>query len=356
MIIDLKQNLMLPTPWGLSNGSSFALGNFGLTSAGHKCALVFAAPKNGVIEELGLMVGSVTSGATLDLRIETLDAAGDPSGTLVAGGANVNLAISTGDANTWKTATIGTPPTVTRGQMLAYVADNTPVVGNLNLRNSGTIIQQQRGYGDVFTASWARQVTAPNFAVRYQDDTEWARIPGVIPATNMGFASWNNNANPDERGARIVAHLGCRIVGVWSFSVHVNATSTGDVKVYVNDDQRGVSAAPGTQRSNTNSSGRTVHWLPEPVFCSKGDIVRATIKATDASNNVGFNTIDLPNAAVNGALDMGDDCIYTSRNNEGSWTDSSLTRPWIGLIVDQLEVPSSPYSRSFTRRAFRSRA
>lgn len=356
MMIDLNQHLMMPSPWGMANGTTFALSNYGLTASGHKAAIVFAAPKDGVIEEVGLMIGSVTAGATLDLRVETIDANGDPSGTLVAAGASVNLVVAGGDANTWKSATLGTPVAVTRGQMIAFVADNTPSAGNLNVRNSA-VAPQQRGYSDVFAASWTKQTSAMCSGVRYQGDTLWARILGVIPATNMGFASWNDATNPDERGIRVITPFGGRIVGVWMFSVTVALTGDGNVNLYRDDGSVvQASAFPGVQRSNTNSSGRTIHWFDQPVYSDRGEVIRVAVKATNASNNLGFNFVDVANAAVRGALEMGSQISYTTRNAGGAWTDSDTTMPWMGLIYDQIETHHSPYTRAFSRRSLRSRA
>lgn len=336
----INQNLMVPTPWGLVNNASFALASYGVTTSGHKCALIFAAPKAGVLEEVGLMVGAVTGGATVDVRIETVDASGDPSGTLVAAGANANLVIAGGDANSWKAVTIGTPPTVSAGALVAIVIDNTPSAGNFNVRNCNTLCQQQRGYGDLYTGTWAKQVAAPNVGVRYKGDVEWAKIPGVVPATSVGTSSYNSASNPDERGVRIVMPFGARIVGLWAYNLNVNTDSDCEARLYFGDSLTPAEAlsVDGIIRSNVNQSGRTVYMFATPRYALQGETVRATFLATNASNNIALNSIDVASAAVHGALDMGTNCVYTNRNDGGAWSDVLTTRMFMGIIVDQVST------------------
>lgn len=340
--VDLKQNLMLPTPWGGQNATTFALNTaaYALTAAAHKAALMFFAPKSGVIEEVGVSFAGVTTGDTVDFRLETVGADNNPTGTLVAAGANVNVAVVGGDANTWKTATLGTPPSVVEGTLYAFVVANGAGGGNMAFRSGhGNVVLQQFPCGAVFTAAWAKE-WAPCFAVRYQGDTEWARIPGVLPIINTGLTSYNDASNPDERGARIVMPFGARVRGVWIFGVNANTTADGEVRLYVGDSNitpDRVSPAEGDGRRNVNQSGRTAHMFSNPIVVSAGSVVRATLKATNAANNVALSFLDVPNAAVHGALDMGTDFIYTNRNGAG-WTDVSTTRIYMGLIVDQIRT------------------
>ena len=339
---DIKQQLMIPSPWGGHNATTFALNTtaFALTAAAHKAALMFFAPKSGVIEEVGVSFAGVTTGDTVDFRLETVGADNNPTGTLVDAGANVNVAVVGGDANTWKTATLGTPPSVVEGTLYAFVVANGAGGGNMSFRSGhGNIVLQQFPCGAVFTAAWAKE-WAPCFGVRYRGDTEWARLPGVLPITNAGLATFNDTSNPDERGVRVVMPCGARIRGVWVYGSHTLSSSDAEVRLYVGASSTTVVAtAPseGDGRRNNNQSGRTLHMFASPVFVAAGEVIRATVKATTA-NNLSISFLDVPNAAVHGALDMGTDFIYTNRNNDGAWTDVSATRMYMGLIVDQINT------------------
>jgi len=58
-------------------------GNRIIDAAGEKVAFIFEAPKTGTIDRLLFRTLGVTSGATVDVRLETIDASnGHPSGTL----------------------------------------------------------------------------------------------------------------------------------------------------------------------------------------------------------------------------------------------------------------------------------
>lgn len=61
-----------------------SLGNYLLDANGEKAALVFAATAAKAIRKIHFRTGTVTTGDTVDCRVETVDTAanGDPTGTL----------------------------------------------------------------------------------------------------------------------------------------------------------------------------------------------------------------------------------------------------------------------------------
>ena len=60
-----------------------------LNAASEEAAGVLYAPKTGTISKIGFLTGTVTTGDTVDARMETVSAAnGDPTGTLLGTNSN----------------------------------------------------------------------------------------------------------------------------------------------------------------------------------------------------------------------------------------------------------------------------
>jgi hypothetical protein len=63
---------MVPSPWGMpSSGATF---DYVTLSVSDKCAYVFRAPKSGTISKVGFRTGTVGTGGTVDVRLETVSA------------------------------------------------------------------------------------------------------------------------------------------------------------------------------------------------------------------------------------------------------------------------------------------
>ena len=126
----IKFGLTIP-PWpssvsGLPNIGGVA---YTLDAGSEKAAVIDSAVAAKSIRKVRFRTGTVTTGATLDIRIETLDASGDPSGTLWAANTNVSHVLNATDDNVWLvTGALTADATLAVGDKYAIVIVN-PVDG-----------------------------------------------------------------------------------------------------------------------------------------------------------------------------------------------------------------------------------
>jgi hypothetical protein len=121
---------MVPTPWGLpSGGTTFDVVPI-FVNAG-EYAYIFRAPKTGTITKVGFRTVTVITGATVDVRLETVSATdGHPTGSLVGTNANASQVIADTNDNVFFTVTLTAGASVTAGDVLAVVVV-APATGSL---------------------------------------------------------------------------------------------------------------------------------------------------------------------------------------------------------------------------------
>lgn len=335
-LTDINSYILLPAPWGLNHNTTPAVANSSV-SANNISAVIMQAPAAGTLGKVGFLVVSCSANATVDVRIETVGADGNPTGTLVAAGANVNHNITTAMSNAWQEVTIGTPPTLTQGQLIAITISNTVSPGTyvLGTVNAGSV-QQHMPFSSLFTASWARSVTPQILAV--QIGGTWRRIQGIAPAKAIASTAYGSTSTPDERGMKIALPFKARAIGVWFHDLATNTSSAFEYKVYDAADTVVASKVwDADYRTSLNAYGRTIWLFDSPVELTKDAFYRVT-KVPSTTNTVALGYMDVNDSTLMNALDLGTNCIATSRTDAGAWTDVNTTRFQMGWILDQIGV------------------
>jgi len=93
-----------------------------LNAINEKYATVFQALRSETITHVGFRTGNITTGGTVDVRLETYDSStGAYTGSLVAAGANASQVIGNADDNIYFEVALGTPPSVTEGTFYCIV-------------------------------------------------------------------------------------------------------------------------------------------------------------------------------------------------------------------------------------------
>lgn len=331
---DVGFDLMVPTPYGLNHNTVIGISNQSV-AANNIVAAVFQAPSAGSVTKIGFLVVSCSANATVDVRLETVGADGNPTGTLVSAGANVNHNITTGMVNAWQEVTLGTAGTVTKGQLIAIVISNTVSAGTfvLGMANNG-LQQTQLPFQSVFTASWTKSVTP--IVCGMVLGGVWARIPGLYPARAMGGTTFGSTSTPDERGMKITLPFKARAIGLWFCDLATNTSSAFSFKVYDDADTVLVNTVwDADYRSSLNAYGRTLFMFDSAITLEANRAYRAT-KVPSSTNTVAVQFIDVNDSTIMNALDMGASCVSTSRTDAGAWTDTATTRILMGWILDQV--------------------
>lgn len=309
-----------------------------LDAIGESAAMIFRAPKAGVISKVGFLTGVVTTGGTVDVRLEGVATNnGDPDGSLISAGANADQIIGDGDDDTWFLTTLDTPPTVTRGQLIAAVIVN-PVTAVMNIRRFTNLVERTHfPYTDHFaSSSWTKKTSTPIFAVEYNDGS-YAHIPGSWPIISAINTTWRVTDTPDERALRFKFPFGTRVSGFWidgsfgnrSITVNLYEGTTSLVAVLLDDDQAvDTPPSPGFFKFDTD-----VELEPDVVY-------RLAIEPLGgAGGDYILREVQVENNAKLAQMDGGTEFFLSTRVDAGAWTDVDDERPMMGLILDGISIP-----------------
>ncbi|MFQ5804771.1 MAG: hypothetical protein ACE5JQ_17920, partial [Candidatus Methylomirabilales bacterium] len=305
------------------------LQNMLIDASTEKAAGVFRAPKTGTISKVGFLTGTVTTGATVDVRLETVDLAnGDPSGTLLGTNSNGSQVIADTDDNTWFTTTLTTGVAVTKGDLLAVVIANAGS-GNMNIRN--VRYDFTGGYSDLFTAAWVKDNDSPGFGLEYSDGS-YAYSPHVWPVSGLtSNLNFNSSSTPDERGLIFQLPFPFRVTGCW---LTVDLDNAADVVLYDSDGSTALETLSLDPDVRMDTAQRIfLLTFAGTQSLSANTNYRLVLKPTTTSNiRVSFFSVDA--AAVMDALEGGQNFQYTERTDAGAWTETATDRPFVGLICD----------------------
>lgn len=336
-----------------TGGASF--GSLTMTAAADKVAAIMAAPKTGSIRKVNFRTGTVTTGATVDVRVETISASdGNPSGTLWGTNTNASQIIDDIHDNTWFTTTLTADANVNRGDLFAVAIVNPGTPGNMAIATVVWSPQPLNGfpYSDRFvTAAWTKSSNTLALALEYADGSI-ELIDEYYPFATVGNDLFNvNTVAADERGIRIVMPFTGRLYGAWQLGAISNAS---DIIVY--DSGSSVLSSKSVDADIDSASGlgegQRVYTMP-PVTLTRGQTYRLVAKPTTTSNHQLYFG-QTASSALADALDLGTSIQNTQRVDAGAWTDDATKRPFLGLIFDQVDVTAAASSTAFPDTEFRS--
>ena len=190
----LCQSVFVPNvlPGGLQNSV------VAINSASDKAAHIIQAVKTGTVAAVQWATGIVTTGCTLDIRLETVDpVTGYPTGTLASAGADGPQAVVVANRNTSLVTPLGTPVSVNQGDILAIVIANppaSPCSKQIRYVNVADISHVVFPYGATFTfGAWTKStLLGPQAGLQYQDGS-YAASPFTYLISY--FATVNNDSN-----------------------------------------------------------------------------------------------------------------------------------------------------------------
>ena len=301
-----------------------------------KSASIFRVPKSGEVNAILWRTATVTTGGTVDVRLETVDATtGDPSGTLKDTLSNGAQAVLATDDNIVFITSLTQTATVVEGDIVACVIVRDAVAGNMQIAQFADE-STHFPYPDLFTAAWAKSGDGPVMAVRY-DDGSYAPVRGVWPVSLLNSVTFNNTSTPDVRGLHFQLPFPCRVTGAW---VWCDLDGDADLKLWDSD---------GTTVLETASLDTNIRRGTSPGFFWAKYAGTSTLLANTAyrlgleptsATNVDLYDFDVAAAAVMDAFPGGQNFRYTSAKNpaaEGDWTQVTTKRPFMGLILDQFD-------------------
>lgn len=290
----------------------------------------------GSIRYIHSRTGTVTTGGTADVRVESPDASGNPSGSLWA-------------TNTNGTETFSTSNTLYRTQLTADAAvamGDTIIVmvqvgasRNFNINRSPMTVVTNRAFpypGGPTTTTKIDNSGSP-FAIEYSDGAIENHVGGIAGAVTPSSLSVNTGTTPDEVGILFTVPIACRCIGWWAYMA-VGANADYDIRLY---DVSNTVLASTTMTSvfSTSTAFRLYsgQWdnINSGVLLVPGQSYRVVILPTTANtvicyrfaayNNAFYDSLGLPGAQE------------TTRVNAGSWTEVSAQRFQCGIVIDAID-------------------
>ena len=309
-----------------------------LGANGDKDAWIIQAPKTGTIDRVCFRTMTVTTGDTVDVRLETVDASGNPSGTLLGTNSNKTQVVANADDNTWFEVTLNTAVAVTQGQDIAVVVA-APAAGAIA---SGLQIASMRAMASsVITrpyvaaqtgGTWTKQTNAmPVTALRYNDAT-YPYICGCVPWSAVAAASFDSTATPDERGNKITMPFAATIIGAWS---HTAAAGTGDYTIKLYGPTGSLVASRNVDGDQNHQASSPLIWdlFDTAITVQRDDVIRITKVATTATTVSGAEGTVANSNLASAMPNMGSAAMLCTRADSGVWTDTATKQDAIGLIV-----------------------
>jgi len=320
-----------------------------IDAAGEKAAYIFAATAAKAIRKVHLRTATVTTGDTVDVRVETVDGAanGDPTGTLWATNTNGALVIASSDDNVWKSVQLtADTPALAIGDVVALVVANGGGGGNMNI----VTYQDHTAafpYSDLFTGSWTKQAFGTLILPEYTDGSFEPILGFVDTGALLNTTTFNSGTATNRRGNIFQVAGPCRAKGCW---VWLDADGDFTVKLYDSD---GVSVLATTASVNTFQRSGTTANLQFYPFTAPASLAKATSYriAVVPATTTSLSTYDF-DVPVAGMLDMfpgGQNCkasVYTS----GAWVETATRRGYLGVMLDAFDdaVPvAAPIANNF---------
>ena len=297
-------------------------------------AQVFRAPKAGNVRKLIWATRTVTTGGTMDVRLETVSlTTGDPTGTLLGTNSNGSQVVADSDDNTNFATQMTADCTVTKGQLLALVVVAPSGVSvqvaqwlTVNFNPS----DQRFPYSDYYTSSWAKTAGWMAAGLEYDDGSVCYGIDQPFPIKTLtALTTFSNSSTPDERGWYFRRPVSDALVGIW-----FQGARGADMDVVVYDSDSNVLLTESFDKDVTQGTGFHFLSFTSQVTITANSWYRVVLKPTTASS-ISIATFDVATAAHMDAFQGGQDMHYTSRTDAGAWTNVTTTRLFGGLAFER---------------------
>lgn len=333
MITELHR-LLYPEPIATTGFSTI-----NLTGTTIKAMHMVNVPKSGNLTHIAFRTVAVTAPETINIRLETLNSIGEPTGTLIDASATASQAAPA--ANTNYEVALAAPVAVTKNAKIAIVYECPAGAPNVQIARLvtpfGTLGSQP--YTGLYNgATWAKQATIGICALKYDDGT-YPYLEGCYPPMVMAATNFNNTTVAfDEAGNLFTVPFQCQVAGFWVYL----STALGAFDHYLYDTSNNVLATVTDTSLIGQSAGAAVRIqrLNTPVILEPNTQYRQTIKSTNATN-IASRYMTFDSAAIQSVVSGSDDFVQTQRKGAGAWAEVTNRRSIMGLIIDGINESGS---------------
>ncbi len=303
---------------------------------GEGMGTVLRMPVDGSLMGGRFRLGTVTTGGTMTVRVETVSATtGLNSGSLIAAGATASVVVADSDDGVFKNYTLNTPVTLARGDLIAII-ETTDAVENLQLVTTNATPNGVLPYGlNNSSGAFSKDPAHPVHSL-YVDNT-WVTTPGLWPFNDSTTATAVSSATtPDEIGNLITMPATMRISGVHTMIASVADGDDFQICLYNSNDTLIDSITQ--DGGQTDSGGLYQVHFPTSHILTGGASYRLTLKGTGGALN--FYQSNLDSATYTSLLPGGGNVIATHRTDAGAWTDTNTRFSWIVPLMDGIYTPA----------------
>ena len=341
-LVSFGDSIAIPPRWPVAGTPTESYQT--ISAANEKVGFVLRAPATGTISKVMFSTGTVTTGATVDVRLETVSTTtGKPTGTLLDTNTNASLVIADGDDDTSHLVSLTAGAAVTQGDIFAVVISNPGAsFGNMRIIHIGTGTASP--YIGLYSgAAWTMAAGSPVLAFEY-DDGSYPALFGCYPYEDIIYTSYNNTDTPDVYALRFKFAFPARLSGA---HLQVDADGDFDVKLYDTDGATvlGTISKDKDIRGVDTIRGYILQCCDEIVL-TKDAWYRLGVEPTSATD-IRIATVTVGSADYWDATHMGQNMILSTAKDpsqESDWTQDTTKRPMFGLYVDQLDDGDGAFS------------
>lgn len=339
--------ICIPPRFYGQNSTAFSTGASVLMDAdGEGAGGLFMSPVTDTLTKVGFFVGSVTTGDTLEVRVETVGADGLPTGTLFGTNTSGSQVVAgTGD-DTFYEVTLTDGVAMNRGDLFAVIITR-PTGGTFNGRIHGGPNVSFTGlpyFIQKTSASWSGSTgTGPNMSLYYQT-AGYAPFEGALAMSTQsnGFVTtFSNTSTPDVIGNVINLPFDCKVSGAW-----FTADLDGDyaIKLYDSDGVTVLGSITGTANvpPATTTFTNCAHFSSD-ITLSSNTNYRLAIEPSSGTN-IGFYSAQFSSAGIKGQCPFFEFASKTTAKDPsgvGSWTDDGTAGALIGLVLSEIDIPAA---------------
>lgn len=317
------------------------ISNILLDATGEKAAFVFNVVGTKTFRKFGTTWGTITTGATLDVRLETVSQGiniAAPTGTLACSLSSAALVLGSGDSSSYKeSANMAADCTVTNSTIAVVIAQTASFNGNLR-----TWTQMRQDFIVVMSSvngvNYAATTTQGPILTSVDSSNNYMVIPGMISVSSVTATTLLSTTNPDTLGNYVNLPFGHRVIGVCgTYTVGAPAT----VKIWNGGGTVLESINLSSATNNANARQGFIMFSQGYVFPANTPY-RLTMQATTAITGVTVYKYSWQNSTIMSSVVPFGQYIYFSTGNaptqESNWTQSTSDRYQIFPVIDQIYV------------------
>lgn len=329
----------------MNNLGSTLANSSSMSATGDVFAAPTHSPQTGNVTGVKFATGTVTTGCTVAVTIETVDSAtGFPTGTLYHANATTTVVIANTDDNVLKTATFpGNVPT-TKGDPFAIVirvSSGTPTTMNFRAMTLDTALAPPSRYRVQAGTTTLVSSQSPCMSLTYT--TGEVALQTGLPHANSSNLTMSTTTTPDEVGIKFTVPFNCRSTGFSIRSGNGAGFKASDVVLYDSSNNVVASATLNSHfiKGLAADFPYRQYWS-STVDLKKGRTYRLVLKPT-TSTSWTTALVKLSTFSATPASFSAISYAYTQRTDAGSWSDDTDSAVAMTAIIDKIYQPGGSF-------------